>query len=229
MSCRVPFLEALFPEVCMICRRLLYEQEQHICLYCLHRMPRTDFFKRKENELFLRLANRIPLQSAQSLFYFHKKNNSQHLVHAIKYFPQATRAYWFGQLMGKVWQEQLDWMPDALVPVPLHSKRKQQRGYNQSLALAEGFASMVEVPVYDDALCRRTYKVSQTQKGKDGRWEDMQGTYEANPKIDLSEKKVLLLDDIITTGSTIEACGQLLTTMDIAELHVYSLSVAVGL
>jgi ComF family protein len=222
-------LEALFPEVCMVCRRLLYEQEQHICLHCLHRMPRTDFFQRKENELFLRLANRIPLQSAQSLFYFYKKNNSQALVHAIKYFPEATRAYWFGQLMGKVWSEQLHWKPDVLIPVPLHPKRQKERGYNQSLALAEGYASILGTPVYAHALSRRKHKVSQTQKGKDGRWQDVQGTYEINDRIDLSEKKVLLVDDIITTGSTIEACGQLLMGRDIAELHVYSLSVAVGL
>ncbi len=222
-------LYAFFPEVCMVCKRLLYEQEQHICLHCLHSMPRTDFFHQKENELFLRLANRIPLQSAQSLFYFHKKNKSQHLVHAIKYFPYATRAYWFGQFMGKAWLEYHTWKPDGVVPVPLHPKRQKERGYNQSEVLAQGFALATGVQVFSDTLLRKSHKVSQTKKGKDRRWEDVLGTYESNAAVDVSGKKIVLMDDIITTGSTIEACGQLLDAMHVAELHVYSLSVAVGL
>lgn len=222
-------LHAFFPEVCMVCKRLLYEQEQHICLHCLHSMPRTDFFQRKENELFLRLVNRIPLKSAQALFYFHKKNKSQQLVHAMKYFPYADRAYWFGKLMGSAWLEYHTWKPDGVVPVPLHPKRQKERGYNQSEALAKGFASATGVDVYSDTLLRKRYQLSQTQKDKDGRWGDVLGTYEPNAAVDVSGKRILLMDDIITTGSTIEACGQLLDSMFVAELHVYSLSVAMAL
>lgn len=192
-------------------------------------MPRTDFFERKENDLFLRLANRIPIKSAQSLFYFHKKNDSQKLIHAIKYFPYDTRAYWFGAHMGKTWISQCNWKPDMVIPVPLHPKRQKERGYNQSEALAQGYASVVGSEVCTNALLRKTHKSSQTKKGKDGRWDDIQGIYDANPAIDLSRKSIVLMDDIITTGSTIEACGQLLSSMSATELHVYSLSVAVSL
>jgi len=221
--------DAFFPEVCIVCKGLLFEKEAYVCLHCLHHMPRTDFFKRKENELFLRLSNRILIQSAQSLFYFHKKNNSQRLMHAIKYAPYDASAFWFGQLMGKTWLEQCGWKPDLIVPVPLHPKRQKERGYNQSEALAQGYSSVVGTAVCSNVLLRTTHKVSQTKKGKDGRWEDVLGTYEENSAVDLTHKKVLLMDDIITTGSTIEACGQLLSSMDIGELHIYSLSVAVTL
>ncbi len=220
-------LHALFPEVCMVCKRLLYEKEKHICLHCLYALPRTGFLQRKENELFLKLANRFPLASAQALFFFHKNNNSQKLLHSIKYHPKPNNAMWFGSLMGQAWQESGRECPDVLIPVPLHEKRKKERGYNQSEALADGFASITQSLVLPEALCRTIYRSSQTSKGKTERWEAAESIYRQNEGTDLKGKTVLLMDDVITTGSTIEACSQALFAMDIAELHVYSLSMAV--
>lgn len=221
-------VHAFFPEVCLACKRLLYEKEEYLCLHCLHTLPRTDYFKRKENELFLRLANRIPIQSAQALFYFNKKSYSQQLVHAIKYSAYNTRAYWFGKLMGEAWKMNHDWIPDVVVPVPLHPKRQKERGYNQSEALVRGYAETIGVEVCIDALVRKEHKDSQTKKGKSGRWEDALSAY-GSKEFNLEGKKILLVDDIITTGATIEACGQLLANMKLAELHIYSLSVAITL
>lgn len=221
-------MHAFFPEVCLACKRLLYEREEQLCLHCLHTLPRTDFFKRKENELFLRLANRIPIQSAQALFYFNKKSYSQQLLHAVKYSAYDTRAFWCGKLMGETWSLHNDWKPDLVVPVPLHPKRQKERGYNQSEALVRGYAQAIGAEVCADALVRNINKGSQTKKGKLGRVEDALAAYGSN-NIDLSGKKILLVDDIITTGSTIEACGHLLANMKLAELHVYSLSVAMTL
>jgi competence protein ComFC len=221
-------LHALYPEVCVACKRLLYENEENLCLHCLHNLPRTDFFLRKENELFLRLANRISLHSAQALFYFNKKSYSQQLLHAIKYSPFDNKAYWFGTLMGNTWKLHNTWKPDFVVPVPLHSKRKRERGYNQSEALVRGYAEAIGSDVCIDALVRNIHKRSQTKKGKQGRLGDAMEAYGRND-FDFSGKKILLVDDIITTGATIEACGQLLANMKCAELHVYSLSVAMSL
>lgn len=220
------FLHAFFPEVCMVCKRVLYENEQHLCLFCMHTLPRTDFMTHRENELFLKLYNRIPIQSAQSLFYFHKNNNSQKLLHGIKYVPSPKHAQWFGSWMGKEWNEKSSWKPDLVVPIPLHSKRQRERGYNQSEELARGFFTETGVPILSDALLRKEYRISQTKKQKAQRWSDAENVYEKNEKFDLSGKSILLMDDIITTGSTIEACGNLLFDMNIKELHIYSLSMA---
>lgn len=211
----------------MVCKRLLYEKEKHICLHCLYALPRTGFLQRKENELFLKLANRFPLASAQALFFFHKNNNSQKLLHGIKYHPKPHHAEWFGNLMGQAWQESGRECPDVLIPVPLHEKRKKERGYNQSEALADGFASITSSLVLPEALCRTIYRSSQTSKGKTERWEAAESIYRQNDGTNLKGKTVLLMDDVITTGSTIEACSQALFAMEIAELHVYSLSMAV--
>src|SRR4051812_40765258 len=219
-------LHAFFPEVCLVCKRLLYEKEKHICLHCLYALPRTGFIHRKENELFMKLANRFPLASAQALFFFHKNNNSQKLLHGIKYHPKPNNAYWFGKLMGQAWQESGRSCPDVLVPVPLHQKRKKERGYNQSEALAKGFSSVMQAIVLPEALCRTIYRSSQTSKGKTERWAAAESIYSQNEAMDVKGKSVLLMDDVITTGSTIEACGQALFAMEISELHVYSLSMA---
>lgn len=220
-------LHAFFPEVCLVCKRVLYEKEKHICLHCLYALPRTGFLRRKENELFMKLVNRFPLESAQALFFFHKNNNSQKLLHGIKYHPKPDHARWFGGLMGQAWQESGRTCPDVLVPVPLHEKRQRERGYNQSEALANGFASVGEAEVLPAALCRKIYRDSQTRKGKTERWTAAESIYTHNINVDLKGKSVLLIDDVITTGSTIEACSQALFAMDIKELHVYSLSMAV--
>jgi ComF family protein len=129
--------------------------------------------------------------------------------------------------MGQAWQESGRTCPDVLVPVPLHEKRKKERGYNQSEALANGFAAVAPTLVLPEALCRTIYRSSQTSKGKTERWAAAESIYNPNENIDLKGKTVLLVDDVITTGSTIEACSQALFAMDIAELHVYSLSMAV--
>lgn len=220
-------LHAFFPEVCMVCKRLLYEKEKHICLHCLYALPRTGFLYRKENELFMKLANRFPLESAQALFFFHKTSNSQKLLHGIKYHSKPDHAYWFGSLMGQAWQESGRICPDVLVPVPLHEKRQKERGYNQSEALADGFATIAKAEVLPAALCRTIYRDSQTGKGKTERWTAAESIYAQNENVDLKGKTVLLIDDVITTGSTIEACSQALFSMHIKELHVYSLSMAV--
>jgi ComF family protein len=219
-------LHAFFPEVCLVCKRLLYEKEKHICLHCLHALPRTGFLQRKENELFMKLANRFPLESAQALFFFNKNNNSQKLLHGIKYHPKPDHAQWFGSLMGKAWKESERTCPDVLVPVPLHEKRQRERGYNQSEALANGFAGVTQASVLPHALCRNVYRSSQTSKGKNERWLAAESIYTQNANVDLKGKSVLLIDDVITTGSTIEACSQALFAMEIAALHVYSLSMA---
>lgn len=220
-------LHAFFPEFCLVCKRLLYEKEKHICLHCLYALPRTDFLHRKENELFMKLANRFPLETAQALFFFHKNNNSQKLLHGIKYHPKSEHAYWFGSLMGQAWQESGRAYPDVLIPVPLHGKRQKERGYNQSEALANGFASVFPIEVLPDALFRTVYGDSQTRKGKSERWTAAESIYSQNEKMNLCQKTVLLMDDVITTGSTIEACSQALFAMNIKALHVYSLSMAV--
>ena len=220
-------LHAFFPEVCLVCKRLLFEKEKHICLHCLYALPRTGFIHHKENELFMKLANRFPLESAQALFFFHKNNNSQKLLHGIKYHAKPDHARWFGGLMGQAWQESGRTCPDVLVPVPLHEKREKERGYNQSEALANGFSSVAAAEVLPAALCRTIYRDSQTRKGKTERWTAAESIYTQNTSVDLKGKSVLLIDDVITTGSTIEACSQALFAMKIKELHVYSLSMAV--
>jgi ComF family protein len=221
------FLHAFFPEVCIVCNRLLYEKEKYICLHCLYALPRTAFLRQKENDLFIKLANRIPLESAQALFLFNKNNDSQKLLHSIKYHPKPNHANWFGHLMGQAWRESGRICPHVIVPVPLHNERRKERGYNQSEELAKGFSSAIEAEVLPHALLRTVYSTSQTQKGKTQRWKDAETIYQKNETVDLKGKSVLLIDDVITTGSTIEACGLVLQEMGMKELHVYSLSMAV--
>ena len=185
--------------------------EDMICTVCMLEMPQTDFHTKHDNSLRERLHLRMPLLYAMALFRFSKSGRVQGLLHTLKYKNQPE----LGISIGKLYGEKLvssgyvgRW--DAIVPVPLHESRLRKRGYNQSSKFAEGLAEKLNIPVLEAALFRKTKTETQTKKTKLNRWENVRMVFGSDTNVIFPTSNVLLVDDVVTTGATLEACTQTL-------------------
>lgn len=195
----------LVSDSCYGCGELLSGDERYICLGCLSRIEQTGFHLHPaDNELYLRLAGRVPLAGAAALFYFDKGGQLQQIIQALKYGDAPQVGVYLGELYGGLLRGSAFAAGlEALVPVPLHRSRLIQRGYNQSEQIAIGIGRALGVPVRTDLVRRARRTLTQTRKSNAARWDNVREAFAAAPAWPAS---VLLIDDIITTGATLEAC-----------------------
>lgn len=214
------FVSLFYPCYCVACSEGLVKGEELICTYCMAQMPQTDYHIHIQNSLKQRLANRIPLKFAMVLFKFSKDGRVQHLLHALKYKNHPEIGVMLGKLYGEKMKEVgLYQMFDLIIPVPLHPSRKRKRGYNQSAKFAEGLSEKLNVPYSDKEIIRAIKTDTQTRKTKLKRWNNVEEIFRSNSN-EIVGKRILLVDDVITTGATIEACAQVLLTSGCAELSI---------
>jgi ComF family protein len=205
------FLSLVYPQACLTCNDVLVKGEEIFCTNCLLDFPFTAYESWQKNILYDQLSLRMPnLSGANSLFYFRKKSKVQKILHACKYNNQPEIANRLGVLMYTHWQMQLIEMNiDMIIPVPLHVSRKRQRGYNQSEELAKGFEpSGITLTCGNLVRIRKTK--TQTKQNRLSRWLNMQTVFALREPDAIKGKIILLLDDVITTGATIEACYEVL-------------------
>jgi len=201
------FWALLFPDVCKKCGFDLSEKEEILCRKCINELPRTYFEISKNNPVAQLFWGRVKIAHAFSIFYFRKGETLQKLIHLLKYKKNRKVGFLLGKIAGKIIKESLpDFSFDYLVPVPLHPKRLKTRSYNQCELLSQGMSKILKIPVMKEALIRNVYNVSQTKKGKLERWENVAGIFKMINLDILKDKHILIIDDIITTGSTLEAC-----------------------
>jgi ComF family protein len=204
---------------------MLYEQELQLCLYCQVEIEETPFFGEKENPVFLKLYNRIPVHSAQTLYVFRKQGAIQKMIHAIKYKTDYRTAFYFGKQLAKKWKAEKRENIDVVIPIPMHTKKLRERGYNQSEQLCLGFAQEMGC----ELLCllqRMKHIQSQTKKNINARSVVLEEVYALKKEADLTGKVVLLMDDVITTGATFEICGELVKKCNPLQMHVLGLAYA---
>lgn len=219
-----PLLEGLehcfslfYPKLCLVCERKKPARGEILCFACQHKLPKTDFHLDPENALMQRFWGRLPLQAAASLFYFIKGGRAQQLIHQLKYNHKPAVGIQLGQSFGNhLKNSPLFQRIDYIVPVPLHPKKQHQRGYNQSETFAQGLSSSMGIPCFAHALERGNFTQSQTRKGRMERMKNVMEAFKLKDGKTLRGKHVLLVDDVITTGATLEACGiQLLAVNDL--------------
>lgn len=174
-------------------------------------LPRTSYHTDAENALMTRLQGRVPLQFAVAFFLFRKRGKVQRLLHQLKYNNHPE----IGQTLGQVYGEELrqhyfDQRIDLIIPVPLHASRKRKRGYNQSAEFGKGLSKSLNKPCLEDVLVRITKTETQTKKTKLRRWQNVSEVFHVAKPEQLHQQNVLLIDDVITTGATIEACAHML-------------------
>jgi ComF family protein len=221
------FISLLFPQLCPACGVGLVANEKLICTHCLYNLPFTNFHLQHDNIVARQFWGKINLEGAYALYYFAKGGKVQNLMHHFKY--KGMKA--IGNLLGNMAGEQLiknDLFNtiDVIIPVPLHKIRLKQRGYNQSTCFAEGLAQKLAVGVDDDNLTRIKATETQTHKSRFARFENMQEVFFIKNPEKLINKHVLLVDDIVTTGSTLEACGIQLLKIPGLKLSVATIAYA---
>lgn len=223
------FLSLFYPEVCAACGTGLLRHEKTVCLTCLHTLPKTGYEQIADNPLARIFWGRIPFEAVAATFFFSKQGKVQHLIHELKYKSNREAGYFLGEQMGEILREApLFQSVDYLIPVPLHPKRQHQRGYNQSEVIAQGINRTFPVPLSADVLYRTVSTTTQTRKSRQARWENVKQIFAIKNEEKLIGKHILLLDDVITTGSTLEACGQVLKQIPDIKVSVATAACAVS-
>ncbi len=214
-----------FPNVCVACGRTLNRQEEILCTSCLYKLPRTGFHMHRENLVAEAFWGRVELHSAASFMFFSKKGKVQKLMHVLKYKGRKEVGVYLGRLFGKDLKESpLFNTVEVIVPVPLHPKKLRKRGFNQSVMIARGIGEALGVTVSADNLVRTVYTSSQTKKSRYDRWQNVKGVFRVNNPEQFEHKHILVVDDVLTTGATMEACVHPLLDITGARVSVATLA-----
>lgn len=213
----------LFPKNCNGCGNTLFNGEKTICIKCLHDLPFTDFHLYPENPAARLFWGRLTIHKVNALLYFKKGTKVQQLIHQLKYQGQTDIGFLLGKMMGEkmLLSEQ---RPDLIVPIPLHQKKQRSRGYNQSLSIAEGIAHILQCPINTCLLVRKINTTTQTKKSRYERFENLKAAFELQQSFNLNNLHILLVDDLLTTGATLEACGKLLLDNGLNKLSIATLA-----
>lgn len=207
-------VDLFYPSICAACGHPLFQWEEVVCMHCRSFLPKTGYSTMEENPLARLFYGRVRLKSVTACFFFSKDGKVQHLIHELKYKGNGDVGVFLGQELGKAIKEApLFQGLDYLIPVPLHPKREKKRGYNQSRMIAQGISEMTGVPVGDDFLVRLVNTATQTHKNKEERWKNVKDIFELHHAAQLEGKYVLLVDDVLTTGATLEACALTLSSV----------------
>ncbi|WP_339836308.1 phosphoribosyltransferase family protein [uncultured Maribacter sp.] len=216
----------LLPISCFGCNARLYRGEAFLCTSCRHQLPLTEYNFNEENAVDRIFYGRINIKKANSFLFFTEIGIVKNLIHFLKYKNQESIGEFLGDWHGQILKQQGDLVDiDYVIPVPLHRKKLRQRGYNQVALFAKQIAVHLNATYADDLLIKTANTKTQTKKNRLSRWQDNRSLYEINNKQLLKNKNILLVDDVITTGATMEICAN--TFKDIEGITIYISSMAV--
>lgn len=220
-------LHLLFPHTCAGCASDILDNDSSLCMRCIASLPETGFVVHEDNPVANKFTGRLQLRSATAQYYFTKSSLIQQLIHQLKYKGHEELGLQLGQMMGRQLVESGRFQSiDILVPLPLFAARQKKRGYNQATVLCNGMAKAMNLPVYEKAVERMAATESQTKKGRIDRWLNTEGKFRVKDEAALSGKHLLLVDDVITTGATLEACGAELVKLTDTRLSIAALCYA---
>lgn len=221
------FLNLIFPPTCVACQKELVQGEEHCCLNCFLELPKTHYHLYPENPVLRSFTGRFPLEKGAAWLQFQKGGVIQAAMHAIKYQNRPQLASYLASLAAKEWEES-DFFKDIdlIVPVPLHWRKQIKRGYNQADFIAKGLAAVLEIPVNDKFLYRSAYRHSQTTEGRFKRWRNVNTVFALKTHLAVTDKHILLVDDVLTTGATMEACLKVLSEMENCRFSIFTLAYA---
>ena len=217
----------LYPNRCSFCKIKLLPKEMGVCLQCIYKLPKTNNFDEPNNLDETLLAGRFPFERAASFAFFTKEGLLQALIHDLKYKNKPHVGHLIGALFGTdlLGSNFLSTI-DVIVPVPLHPKKQVKRGYNQAESFAQGISKTTSIPVSTDEIIRAINNPTQTKRSKSERWENVKGVFEVTNTNTFQNKHVLLVDDVITTGSTLEACAIALLECSNVKISVATIGIA---
>lgn len=201
------FVSLFFPRYCLSCSSSLVGGEETLCTRCIINLPKTNY-DLNDNPIKLRLAGRLPLTYGLAYLKLKKGGVVQKMLHQLKYNNHPEIGIKIGKVFGhELKRDGLDQAFDLIIPVPLHKSRMRKRGYNQSAKFAEGLSYALGIPWDESIAIRKVSTKTQTNKSKLDRWENVKGVFSMSKSAAIMGKRILLVDDVITTGATLEACG----------------------
>jgi ComF family protein len=209
------FIHLWYPELCVSCKSQLNRSEEYICLDCIVNLPKTDFHSYKSNPAERVFWGRIPVESVACYLHFEKAAGVQQIMHHIKYKGAKELAKMIGNWYGAdLMQSPRFKNIDYIIPVPLHDSKLKLRGYNQSEWFASGLSKSMNVPVMNNNLVRVKKSETQTKKTRYKRWENVSEIFDVKDEKALLNKHILIVDDVVTTGATLEACAQTILALN---------------
>ena len=221
------FYRLFFPKLCGACEVPLTKGEQHVCVHCRLDLPFTNFESIKENPVDKLFHGRVQLEFATSLLFFSKGDKVQQIMHNIKYNERKELAVFIGEIFGERVQNNL-YMNSVttIIPVPLHPQKQHLRGYNQSELFAQGMNTVLNKELSTNTIFRNTNTQTQTKKDRMERWQNVEHVFDVKNPDALSNKHILLVDDVLTTGATLEACARTLMEKCNCKVSIATIAVA---
>jgi ComF family protein len=219
--------DLLYPRLCFACNSNHVAKDQSICLSCEYKITPTVYHRMPDNIVAERFYGRVKIERATTAFSFVKGGLLQELIHKLKYDNRPEIGIELGKIYGNILRESGTWNNiDYVIPVPLHPKKKHQRGYNQAEMWGQGLAESLGIELRNDLLIRTDYTESQTKKSRTERFANVENVFSITDQTLLNNKKILLVDDVLTTGATLEACSN--TLLNTSELSVNIVCIALA-
>ncbi|MCX7551067.1 ComF family protein [Xanthomarina sp. F2636L] len=220
-------IDLFFPQVCFACMFQLGDNEKYVCTDCRHNLPVTNYHLENDDTVLKTFYGRAKIEHATALLRFEKKGITQQLMHNLKYKGHEDVGVFLGTWLGEELKELKDYQTiDAVIPVPLHKKKLRKRGYNQVAKFGQEIAKQLNTDYCDDVLIKVTNTSSQVNKNRFSRWSKNDELFAIQHKEKINNKHILLVDDLITTGATMEACISVLNKAQNVKISIASMAIA---
>ncbi len=214
--------QIIFPHTCIGCSSDVLIKDELLCVQCKTELPYTHFFESTPNPIEKIFYGRIPIEHAAANLFFTKDSLMQHLMFQLKYRGNKDAGYYLGKLLGFELKKSTQFANiDGIIPLPLNAKKEFKRGYNQAQIICEGIAEIWDKPILNNAVERVVFTETQTHENRIQRWQNMVGVFKVIEEEAIQNKHILLVDDVITTGATLESCGS-----EILQIRNTKLSIA---
>jgi len=220
-------IDLFFPKVCAGCHTILITNETVFCTVCRHELPLTQYHLDSKNEAVKKFYGKIAIEHASALLYFNKKGIVQELIHNLKYKGHEE----IGTVLGNWYVEDLKELAletpfDVVIPVPLHPKKFRERGYNQVTTFGKALAKGLKIDYNDAVLYRKKYSKTQSKKNLVGRSDNIENIFDVIFTEENKNKHFLIVDDVLTTGATLEACSKALLKIPGAKISIVCMAMA---
>lgn len=219
--------DLFYPRLCLACQKKLVPVETSICIRCDYKLTPTNYHSTNPNPVLERFWGRVDLEHAATAYSFNKGGLLQHLIHQLKYENKPQIGIELGKMYGSLLKNVTPYKNiDYIIPVPLHPKKKHLRGYNQAGMIAKGLAFSMEKQWSSEYLIRTDNTETQTKKSRLDRFSNVENAFGVYKKSELEGKHLLLVDDVITTGATLEACAQTLLSINNVKISIVAVALA---